>query len=64
MVKSARLAGAYGSKLSGAGRGDNMIALVPESGLNAVTDALNNTAGFVISNIKIDKNGLIVKKLE
>ncbi|MFH2020497.1 MAG: mevalonate kinase [archaeon] len=34
-------AGAFGAKLSGSGRGGNMIALVGNSTINAVTDALS-----------------------
>jgi mevalonate kinase len=44
LVKAAREAGALGAKLSGAGRGGNMIALVAEGGGTAVTQALY-TAG-------------------
>jgi mevalonate kinase len=40
LVEAARLAGALGAKLSGAGRGGNMIALVDEGNLQAVEDAL------------------------
>ncbi|NHJ84101.1 MAG: mevalonate kinase [Asgard group archaeon] len=64
MVSSAKLAGAYGAKLSGAGRGDNMLALVPESKISYVTNALNSTSGSVISNIVIDKNGLLINRFE
>ena len=40
LVSAARLAGALGAKLSGGGRGGNMIALAPAGGLRAITDAL------------------------
>ena len=40
LVTAAREAGAYGAKLSGGGRGGNMIALVSEERLEAVRDAL------------------------
>jgi mevalonate kinase len=40
LVLAARRAGALGAKLSGGGRGGNMIALAPGSGPQAVADAL------------------------
>ncbi len=40
LVAAARAAGALGAKLSGAGRGGNMIALVPAEGETAVAHAL------------------------
>ncbi len=46
LVDAARSAGALGAKLSGAGRGGNMIALVPDGAATAVTIALLN-AGAV-----------------
>jgi mevalonate kinase len=46
LVEAARSAGAIGAKLSGAGRGGSMIALVPEGATNAVTTALG-AAGAV-----------------
>jgi len=44
LVLDARRAGALGAKLSGGGRGGNMIALAPESGPQPIADALT-TAG-------------------
>jgi mevalonate kinase len=44
LVFAARQAGALGAKLSGGGRGGNMIALAPESGPQPIADALA-TAG-------------------
>jgi mevalonate kinase len=46
LVKAARHAGAGGAKLSGAGRGGNLIALVTAETGEAVTAALR-TAGAV-----------------
>ena len=46
LVKAAKSAGAIGAKLSGAGRGGSMIALVSPESTNAVTTALLN-AGAV-----------------
>ena len=40
LVKASEDAGALGAKLSGAGRGGNMIALVDEGTVNKVRDAL------------------------
>jgi mevalonate kinase len=40
LVDAARQAGALGAKLSGGGRGGNMIALAPSSGSQAVAEAL------------------------
>jgi mevalonate kinase len=40
LVEAARAAGALGAKLSGGGRGGNMIALVDESNADAVAAAL------------------------
>jgi mevalonate kinase len=44
LVQAARQAGAYGAKLSGGGRGGNMIALVPGDAADEIADALK-TAG-------------------
>jgi mevalonate kinase len=41
LVEAARLGGAIGAKLSGAGRGGNMIALVEDDNLEQVKEALN-----------------------
>ncbi|MCX7682980.1 MAG: mevalonate kinase [Anaerolineae bacterium] len=41
LVRAARLAGALGAKLSGAGRGGNMVALVEENTAIAVEEALS-----------------------
>lgn len=43
LVEAARLAGALGAKLSGAGRGGNMIALVEDDDVEQVTKALKKT---------------------
>lgn len=43
LVDAARQAGALGAKLSGGGRGGNMIALVDESSVSRVTSALKET---------------------
>ena len=48
MIYVAREAGAYGAKLSGAGGGDCMIAIVSEEKRKAVTDAITKVGGTVI----------------
>jgi len=57
LVDAARQGGALGAKLSGGGRGGNMIALAPESGPGAVADALT-TAGasrVIISTVQASR---------
>jgi mevalonate kinase len=41
LVKAARQAGATGAKLSGGGRGGNMLALPPEGAAPQIADALS-----------------------
>src|SRR3989344_667327 len=53
LIKAARNAGAYGAKLSGAGRGDCMIALAPDAKRKAVEDAIEKAGG---QDIKVDVN--------
>lgn len=48
LISAAKGAGAYGAKLSGAGRGDCMIALVPPTKRKAVEDAIAQVGGQVI----------------
>jgi mevalonate kinase len=48
MIFAAKKAGAYGAKLSGAGGGDCMIALVPEDRRLEVSDAITHAGGHVI----------------
>jgi len=45
LIFAAKEAGAIGAKISGAGIGDNMIALVPEEKKQAVADAINKAGG-------------------
>jgi mevalonate kinase len=44
LVEAARQAGAYGAKLSGGGRGGNMIAIIADKAAGEITEALS-TAG-------------------
>jgi mevalonate kinase len=48
MIDAARSAGAYGAKLSGAGGGDCMIALVSSDKKQAVTQAIEDVGGKII----------------
>jgi mevalonate kinase len=53
LVDTARSAGALGAKLSGAGRGGNMIALAPEGKSNDIAVALLNTgaSGTIVTEV-------------
>lgn len=48
MIAAAKKAGAWGAKLSGAGRGDSMIAVAPEEKRRAVEQAIESVGGKVI----------------
>lgn len=48
MISCARKAGAYGAKLSGAGRGDCVIVVAPDSRREAVENALAEAGGEVM----------------
>ena len=48
MISAAKRAGAWGAKLSGAGRGDSMIALAPKEKREAVEQAIEAVGGKVI----------------
>lgn len=48
MISAARKAGAFGAKLSGAGGGDCMIALVSKEGKKRVKSAIEKTGGQII----------------
>lgn len=57
MVIAARKAGAYGAKLSGAGGGDCMIALVPEEKRKNIEEVIKQVGGEII-NVKISNEGV------
>jgi len=57
MIYTAKKAGAYGAKLSGAGGGDCMIVIAPPDKREAVCDAITNAGGQVI-NIPIHEEGV------
>ena len=59
LIWAARDSGAVGAKLSGAGKGDNMLALAPGRHME-VAKAIES-AGGVVKEIDIDPNGLIVE---
>jgi mevalonate kinase len=54
LVEAARRAGALGAKLSGGGRGGNMIALAPASGPQALADTLTaaGAASVIVSTVQ------------
>jgi len=58
MVKAARNAGAWGAKLSGAGGGDCMIALVPPDKSQKVKDAITRVGGDIIE-VELQANGVM-----
>jgi mevalonate kinase len=60
MNYAARNAGAYGAKLSGAGGGDCMIALAPDSKRKAVEKAIKKVGGEIIS-VKTNAEGVRVE---
>lgn len=53
LVEAARFAGAIGAKLSGAGRGGNMIALVEEDVAEEVTEALKEAGAKQVINTTV-----------
>jgi mevalonate kinase len=61
MISAAKKAGAYGAKLSGAGGGDCMIALVPDDKRKAVGDAITSAGGQVID-VSVNAEGVRVEK--
>lgn len=60
MINSAKDAGAYGAKLSGAGVGDCMIALAPSSKVTAIKKVIIKAGGKVI-NIKTNAEGVRIE---
>lgn len=57
IIEVSRQAGAYGAKLSGAGGGDCMIALVSDNKRSAVENAITKVGGIVIQ-INMNAEGL------
>lgn len=65
LIFAAKEAGALGAKLSGAGIGDNMIALVPEEKKQAVAEAINKAGGKALiakigEGLRIEKSNRIL----
>lgn len=60
MIYSARDAGAYGAKLSGAGIGDCMIALAPPSKVKTVKEAITKSGGTVVE-VKANAAGVRIE---
>lgn len=60
LIKAAREAGAYGAKLSGAGRGDCMIALVSAEKKESVVQAIGSAGGEVIP-VETNVAGVVVE---
>lgn len=60
MITAARDAGALGAKLSGAGGGDCMIAITPNSSQQSVKEAIEN-AGGEIMNVSTNTEGVRVE---
>jgi mevalonate kinase len=61
LIEAARNAGAYGAKLSGAGKGDNMIAIVDRKTISPVMQALDENGALIIPQAQITPIGLKVE---
>lgn len=53
LVQAAKSAGAFGAKLSGGGRGGNMIALVPEDTTSVISEALKDNGAARVFTTRI-----------
>ncbi len=58
LIAAAKEAGAFGAKLSGAGKGDNMIAIISSHKREQIAEAINKTKGTVVENLVIEPTGL------
>lgn len=61
LIEAAKKAGAYGAKLSGAGKGDCMIAVVEAAQKNQVEAAINQTGGQALS-VQPNAEGVRIEK--
>lgn len=61
MVYAARMSGAYGAKLSGAGGGDCMVALAPPTKNKAVEKAIEKAGGQVLK-VKVNAEGVRLER--
>lgn len=59
MIFESKKAGAYGAKLSGAGRGDCMIALAPKFKRKSVEDAIIKAGGAVVP-VRVHETGVTI----
>lgn len=59
IIQTAKKAGAFGAKLSGAGKGDCAIALVNSSNKSQVQQAIKNS-GFEVIEVKVGAKGALV----
>lgn len=62
MISVSKKAGAYGAKLSGAGGGDCMIALVPNENRAAIADAITEVGGQVID-VSLNAEGVRIEPI-
>lgn len=62
MIYSARSAGAYGAKLSGAGGGDCIIALIPERKREVIEKSIRKAGGKII-NVQTNAQGVRIEKI-
>lgn len=60
MVLAARKAGAFGAKLSGAGGGDCMIAVVPEEKRKNIEEAIKSVGGEILD-VKVSNEGVKIE---
>ncbi|MHA1245067.1 MAG: mevalonate kinase [Candidatus Heimdallarchaeota archaeon] len=58
LIAAAKEAGAFGAKLSGAGKGDNMVAIISSHKREQIAEAINKTKGTVVENLVIEPTGL------
>ncbi|MGD8744201.1 MAG: mevalonate kinase [Candidatus Woesebacteria bacterium] len=61
LIHASRNAGAYGAKLSGAGGGDCMIAIAPNSRVKDIESAMEK-AGGKFMNVSLNTQGVMVSK--
>lgn len=60
MISAAKKAGAYGAKLSGAGGGDCMIAVVPEEKRKNIEEAIKSVGGEILD-VKVSNEGVKIE---
>lgn len=60
MISAAKNSGAYGAKLSGAGEGDCMIAVIPEEKRKEISESITKVGGEILD-VKISNEGVKVE---